>query len=107
MIKYIIISIFITTSSLIAEPWDVYSIPHRTVQAIKEAAAKEWPEDYRMQKYTADKQKDAYRKLEYYKKRHSTKVYRDMIKRAEKEWPGDYRMQVYEFEKQFSAYQSL
>lgn len=108
MKKLILMLLTLTALSLsaVTTPGTI-AVPSKIEREIKAAAATEWPDDFRMQKYTVDQQNDAYRKIEAWKKNTSGSVAKQITEKAVKEWPNDYRMQWYTIEQQVKAYNAL
>lgn len=81
------------------------SIPNDIKTQIKLNAEKEWPDNFRMQRFEIEKQHKAYKDIQTYNNSSVPAAVAKTIKsNANNEWQGNYRMQLFEIKKQSDAY---
>jgi GYF domain 2 len=86
----------------------VSGIPDDVMQKIRAAAAREYPDDYVMQKYTVEQQCEAFSELRKLRVPNiPPNVFAKMSASAAEEYPDDYVMQKYTIEQQLEAYRDL
>jgi hypothetical protein len=77
-------------------------------KVIKKNCEKEWPDDFHMQGYCIDKQRNGVKVLQKGKPTDiPQKQFESIRKKAALEWPDDFHMRAYEEEKQFKALRKL
>lgn len=81
------------------------AVPPETKNAIKAFAAREWPDDYKMQMHVINEQIDAYERIELLKRENSAggTVFSVCLQKAMSEWGDDFNMQLYELNQQLEA----
>lgn len=88
---------------------EAVSIPQKTKKSIFELAEIKWPNDYRMQTYTIEKNIEGYKELHSISRTAKRIGIKDslitwMFNEAEKKWPQDYSMQAYMVENNLDGY---
>jgi hypothetical protein len=79
-------------------------VPDAAKAQIRAKAAADWPDDFEMQKYTIEKQVEAYLEMEAFRIKFNTDEFvSPILAFASKNWPGDYEMELHTFEKQLDA----
>jgi len=74
-------------------------------EKIKAKAAKDWPDNFQMQKFQIEQETEAYNTI---RGLINTPDYNsDILKKAIDDWSDSYQMQKYQYEKQLEAYKEL
>lgn len=89
-----------TPKAVVEEQRKVLSIN----EILKARAKEEWPDDYRMQLYHFENQKEAWEAMRRYESQPSMA---ELVASAKKKWPDDYSMQVYHVKNQMDAREKL
>lgn len=83
---------------------EIMTIPPDVHSRILAKAREEWPDDFEMQKYTLDKQTNAYIELNrFYSGLEPSDFVNGVFSSALAEWPDDYDMQLHTVTKQLDA----
>lgn len=87
---------------------DRVAIPPEVMNAIRIFAEREYPDDFAMQKYTIEEQRESFSAIQHLSLPDIPKsVFAKIYERAATEYPDDYSMQKYTIEEQVEAYREL